>query len=95
MDVHNSLGHSPLFEAASLGHFPCVRLLLQAGSNPAIPGPLGRSSLHAACLSGSYETVQLLLRSSDSKSLVSAKDSIGATALHYVAGTVFENLSNP
>ena len=86
MDLNNSLEHSPLFEAASLGHFPCVRLLLRAGSSPAIPGPLGRSSLHAACLCGSHETVQLLLRSSDSKTLVSAKDSTGATAMHYAAG---------
>ena len=88
MDLHNSLEHSPLFEAASLGHFPCVRLLLRAGSKTSIPGPLGRSSLHAACLCGSHETVQLLLRSSDCKSLVSARDSAGATAMHYAAGIV-------
>ncbi|KAI6652171.1 Ankyrin repeat protein [Oopsacas minuta] len=85
IDVHNSLQHSPLFEASSLGHYPCVRRLLRAGADPTIHSPLNRNSLHAACLSGSYETVQLLIRSSYSKSLLSAGDCIGAQSIHYAS----------
>ena len=86
IDVLNSLEHSALYEASSLGHYPCVRRLIRAGANPTIHGPLRRTSLHVACLSGSYETLQLLLRSSYSKTLISADDVIGATPLHYAAG---------
>ena len=86
IDVFNSLEHSSLYEASSLGHYPCVRRLIRAGADPTIHGPLRRTSLHAACLSGSYETLQLLLRSSYSKALISAGDITGATPLHYAAG---------
>ncbi|XP_050700935.1 adhesion G protein-coupled receptor L4-like isoform X2 [Eriocheir sinensis] len=80
VNVTDSLGWTPLHNAAYTGQADMVRVLLMHQANPDTPEPVhGRSSLHLAAYSGHAEVVSLLL---DAGATIDLRDEHGQSALH-------------
>jgi CDK inhibitor PHO81 len=52
---------TPLFHATRYGHDACVRILLDAGSRPAVVDELGHLAVHYAAWYGHYQCLKYLL----------------------------------
>ena len=68
-NTQDNNGWTPLHEVAQRNHLELVRLLLEAGANPNIPGgDENYTPLHDAVEAGHVETVKLLIeRGADKK----------------------------
>ncbi|KAF7732295.1 Ankyrin repeat domain-containing protein 39 [Apophysomyces ossiformis] len=75
--------YSPVVLAAKLGHYDCVRLLIDDGGVDIMKsyGPCQKTALHAAVEGDAVVVVLYLLRIQPS--LLTCKDTSGATPLHY------------
>jgi ankyrin repeat protein len=66
--------HRAISDAAWNGDARAVALMSEIGFDPRTPGQDGGSALHCAAWEGSAETVAVLLRRSDARSLVAIRD---------------------
>lgn len=84
----NAFGRTPVYDAVCMGHCSCLRLLIKVGADPLSRGPLDRTLLHIATITGSIDCVKMLLKHSLSvrEQLISAKDQFGATAFLCAVG---------
>jgi ankyrin repeat protein len=69
---------TPLHIAASRGHFPAVKLLVDRGADLNARDSYGRTPLHTAAATPSFQVVALLV---DKKADIQAKDKQGYTPL--------------
>lgn len=60
INVQDSLGRTPLHEAAQAGHASVVSHLLRSGANPSSADWRGSTALHYACVAGRCSCVALL-----------------------------------
>ncbi|XP_039767670.1 IQ motif and ankyrin repeat domain-containing protein 1 isoform X3 [Ornithorhynchus anatinus] len=58
-DIH---GNTPLSEAASGGHAPAIRLLVEQGADPNCRGAFGRTPLYRAAFAGHLAAMETLLQ---------------------------------
>jgi ankyrin repeat protein len=71
-----------LADAAWNGHVRAVTLMLELGFDPAVPGHDSGTPLHLAAWEGSTETVAVILRHPDARTLVAIREThYGATPL--------------
>jgi len=77
-------GRSALHQAAQVGNFALVKLLLEFGANVEIEDGYGHTPLHLSILSDHLETTKCLL---DGNADVNAKSVEGYTPLMYAANT--------
>lgn len=82
-DPRDIEGRTPLFLAASVGGTETVQLLLDRGADLTLKDMELRSALHVAI--GNTNTMEALMKSPASKSLVVDKDAAGYTPVHYAA----------
>jgi ankyrin repeat protein len=89
-------GHRTITDAAWNSEAKAVALMLELGFDPRTPGPDTGSALHCACWQGSAETVRVLLRHRDARSLLAIKDAQhGGTPLGWcIHGSRFGNASH-
>ncbi|XP_063585631.1 transient receptor potential channel pyrexia-like isoform X2 [Penaeus indicus] len=83
INTTNYVGETPLFLASRYGLSRVVELLLSLGSDPTILTTWGQSVLHAACLSGSSDTLDILLQRGDLKNMVTVVDKERCRAFDY------------
>lgn len=83
INAANYVGETPLFLAARHGLSGVVELLLSLGSDPTILTTWRQSVLHAACLSGSSDTLDILLQRGDLKNMVLVVDNEKCRAFDY------------
>jgi ankyrin repeat protein len=88
--------HRAISDAAWNGDARAVALMSEIGFDPRTPGQDGGSALHCAAWEGSAETVAVLLRRSDARSLVAIRDPrYNATPLGWCChGSRFGNTSH-
>ncbi|XP_027052782.1 transient receptor potential cation channel subfamily A member 1-like [Pocillopora damicornis] len=82
-DPRDIEGQTPLFLAASVGGTETVQLLMDRGADITLKDMELRSALHVAI--GNTSTMDVLMKSPSSKSLVVDKDATGYTPVHYAA----------
>jgi ankyrin repeat protein len=81
-ELERGILQTPVGAAAGMGHTDCLRLLMAAGADVNVQGgPFNHNALLGAAITGSKETVQLLL----AKANVDATDWSGNTALDWAA----------
>ncbi|XP_047473663.1 transient receptor potential channel pyrexia-like [Penaeus chinensis] len=83
INATNYVGETPLFLASRYGLSRVVELLLSLGSDPTILTTWKQSVLHAACLSGSSDTLDILLQRDDLKNMVTVVDNDKCRAFDY------------
>lgn len=83
INATNYVGETPLFLASRYGLSRVVELLLSLGSDPTILTTWRQSVLHAACLSGSSDTLDILLQRGDLKNMVTVVDNEKCRAFDY------------
>ena len=88
--------HRAISDAAWNGDAPAVALMSDIGFDPRTPGQDAGSALHCAAWQGSAETVAVLLRRADARSLVAIRDAhYSATPLGWCChGSRFGNASH-
>jgi ankyrin repeat protein len=91
-----SADHRTISDAAWNGDAQAVALMSEIGFDPRTPGQDGGSALHCAAWEGSAETVAVLLRRSDARSLVAIRDArYNATPLGWCChGSRFGNTTH-
>ncbi|TYJ40988.1 hypothetical protein E1A91_A04G180300v1 [Gossypium mustelinum] len=79
----NKNHETPLYLAAKGGYGRSVTKLLDKWKSTVHGGPYGRTTLHAAVMSGDVETTKIILK--EKGDLTKETDEIGHTPLHYAA----------
>ena len=80
INYQDANGHTPLHEAARIGHEAVIKQLIDARCNVDLQATDGFTPLHVAAVNGRADTTKQLLAA---RSIVDLQDTNGATPLHY------------
>ncbi|XP_067675592.1 uncharacterized protein [Haliotis asinina] len=89
INLKNSIGATPMHEAAKAANGETVKYLLEAGAYPHSEDNTKTSPLMSACHSGSFDIVEVLL---NKKADIDKQDVHGYTALHLASKSGYKDI---